>query len=47
MRKVIKFYEAIIYVENSSRKYFKNYLLGVILEFPISSFKFDLLKIKP
>lgn len=36
LRKVIKFYEAIIYVENSSRQYFKNFLLGVIQEFPIS-----------
>ena len=36
MRKVIKFYEAIIYVDSNSRKYFKNYLLGVIQKFPIS-----------
>ena len=47
MRRIIKFYEAVIYVENSSRQYFKNYLLGVIQEFPISSLKFDLMKIKP
>lgn len=47
MRKVIKFYEAIIYVENSSRQHFKDYLMGVIQEFPISALKFDVMKIKP
>jgi hypothetical protein len=36
MRKVIRFYEAVIYVEESGRSYFKNFLLGIIQEFPVS-----------
>lgn len=47
MRKIIKFYEAIIYIENNSRQHFKDYLMGVIQEFPVSALKFDVMKIKP